>query len=70
MNSAAHHVEICVIGAGVIGLAVARALSKIGKEVLILERCKSIGTGTLRYHIISYHIIYSISYSTLILKVW
>ena len=66
MNSAAHHVEICVIGAGVIGLAVARALSKIGKEVLILERCKSIGTGTLRsvaciiiisYHIISYHII-------------
>jgi len=46
MNSAAHHVEICVIGAGVIGLAVARALSKIGKEVLILERCKSIGTGT------------------------
>ena len=56
MNSAAHHVEICVIGAGVIGLAVARALSKIGKEVLILERCKSIGTGTLRYHIISYHI--------------
>ena len=62
MNSAAHHVEICVIGAGVIGLAVARALSKIGKEVLILERCKSIGTGTLRYHIISYHIISYIVY--------
>jgi len=44
ISSAAHHVETCVIGAGVIGLATARALSKAGKEVLILERDSSIGT--------------------------
>jgi L-2-hydroxyglutarate oxidase LhgO len=43
--TAAHHVEAVVIGAGVIGLAVARALALKGKEVLILERASTIGSG-------------------------
>jgi len=42
---AAHHTEVCVIGAGVIGLATARVLSMLGKEVLILEREPEIGLG-------------------------
>lgn len=40
------HVETCVIGAGVIGLATARALAFSGREVLILERGCRIGEGT------------------------
>lgn len=43
--AAAHNVEAVVIGAGVIGLAVARALSIKGKEVLIVERASTIGSG-------------------------
>jgi L-2-hydroxyglutarate oxidase LhgO len=35
-----------VIGAGVVGLAVARALARDGHEVLVLERERAIGTGT------------------------
>ena len=38
-------VECVVVGAGVVGLAVARALSEQGREVLILEAAGSIGTG-------------------------
>jgi len=37
-------VEIVVAGAGVIGLAVARAYAREGREVLLLERHSSIGT--------------------------
>lgn len=45
--SASYRVEACVIGAGVIGLATARALAMMGKkEVLILEREKAFGLGT------------------------
>ena len=40
------HVEAAVIGAGVIGLAVARALARAGREVSILERHASIGSET------------------------
>jgi L-2-hydroxyglutarate oxidase LhgO len=40
------HVEAVVIGAGVIGLAVARALAQAGHETLVLEREATIGTGT------------------------
>ena len=43
--SAAHHVEVAVIGAGVIGLAVARVLAQAGKEVILLERASTIGSG-------------------------
>lgn len=40
-------VEVAVIGAGVVGLAVARTLAlSLGKEVLLLERSKTFGTET------------------------
>ena len=39
-------VECAVIGAGVIGLAVARALALAGREVVVLERADAIGTQT------------------------
>lgn len=39
-------VEAIVIGGGVVGLAVARALSMAGKEVIILEAGTAIGMGT------------------------
>jgi len=44
-KSAAFQVEVAVIGAGVIGLAIARALAMAGKEVLLLDRAGSIGSG-------------------------
>ncbi|MGB0684271.1 MAG: NAD(P)/FAD-dependent oxidoreductase [Magnetovibrionaceae bacterium] len=40
------HVEAVVLGAGVVGLAIARALALQGREVLILERHDAIGTET------------------------
>lgn len=46
----ADHVDCVVIGAGVVGLAVARALALsprfAGREVMVLEAAKAIGTGT------------------------
>lgn len=39
-------VETIIIGAGVIGLAIARALSAAGQEVLILEATGAIGSAT------------------------
>ncbi len=39
-------IDTLVVGAGVIGLAVARALALTGREVLVLEREGAIGTGT------------------------
>jgi L-2-hydroxyglutarate oxidase LhgO len=39
-------VECVVIGAGVIGLAVARRLAQAGREVIILEAAEAIGTVT------------------------
>ena len=39
-------VECVVVGAGVVGLAVARALALAGREVLVLESCSAIGTQT------------------------
>jgi L-2-hydroxyglutarate oxidase LhgO len=38
--------DVVVIGAGVVGLAVARALAQRGREVLILEAASSFGTET------------------------
>lgn len=38
--------ECVVVGAGVVGLAVARALALQGREVLLLEACHAIGTQT------------------------
>ena len=39
-------VDVVVIGAGVVGLAVARCLALAGREVLVLERHDAIGTET------------------------
>jgi L-2-hydroxyglutarate oxidase LhgO len=38
-------VECVVIGAGVVGLAVARALARTGREVVVVEAEDAIGTG-------------------------
>ena len=38
-------VEVVVIGAGVVGLAVARALALAGREVMVIEKEHSIGQG-------------------------
>src|SRR3546814_6065322 len=39
-------VDCVVIGAGVVGLAVARRLAMAGREVIVLESADMIGTGT------------------------
>jgi L-2-hydroxyglutarate oxidase LhgO len=39
-------VDCVVIGAGVVGLAVARALALDGREVMLIEAAEGIGTGT------------------------
>jgi len=39
-------IDVLVIGAGVIGLAIARELAQAGREVVILESQSAIGTGT------------------------
>ena len=41
-----HHIQTAIVGAGVIGLAVGRALAKKGHEVLLLEQATSIGSET------------------------
>jgi len=38
--------QTCIIGAGVVGLAVAAELSKLGHEVIVLEQAKIIGSET------------------------
>ncbi|MCF8147407.1 MAG: FAD-dependent oxidoreductase, partial [Sulfuritalea sp.] len=38
-------VDAIVIGAGVVGLAVARAMALQGREVMVLEAANAIGTG-------------------------
>ncbi len=42
----AEMLDCVVIGAGVVGLAVARALAQAGREVVVLEAESGIGTGT------------------------
>src|SRR5262245_3693436 len=39
-------VDAVVIGAGVVGLAVARAMALAGREVVVLEEAQAIGTHT------------------------
>lgn len=40
------HVDTIVVGAGVVGLAIARAVAMSGRDVLVLEREGAIGSGT------------------------
>jgi L-2-hydroxyglutarate oxidase LhgO len=40
------HTDIVVAGAGVVGLAIARALAAAGREVVVLEKAGSFGTQT------------------------
>lgn len=39
-------IDCIVVGAGVVGLAIARALALAGREVMIVEAAEGIGTGT------------------------
>jgi len=39
-------IDCVVVGAGVVGLAIARALAESGREVLVAEATEAIGTGT------------------------
>jgi len=39
-------VDCIVIGAGVVGIAVARALALKGRDVIVIESASSFGTGT------------------------
>lgn len=45
-SSAAFSTQVCVIGAGVVGLATARALARRGREVLLVDQAKTIGSET------------------------
>lgn len=45
MEQTLDQVDVVVAGAGVVGLAVARALAQRGREVLVLEAAGAIGTG-------------------------
>ncbi|MCB1436585.1 MAG: FAD-dependent oxidoreductase, partial [Rhodobiaceae bacterium] len=45
MISERYELDVAVIGAGVIGLAVARAFALAGREVIVFEAAKAIGTG-------------------------
>jgi L-2-hydroxyglutarate oxidase LhgO len=44
--SSAFHTQVAVIGAGVVGLAIARSLAQSGKEVLILDKASAICSET------------------------
>ena len=46
MSTSMESIEAVVIGAGAVGLAIARELALAGREVLILEREEGIATGT------------------------
>ncbi|MGP8753361.1 FAD-dependent oxidoreductase, partial [Pseudomonas aeruginosa] len=39
-------VDCVIVGAGVIGLAVARRLAQAGREVIVIEEAEAIGTVT------------------------
>ena len=45
-NLADEAVDCVVVGAGVVGLAVARAVALLGRSVVVLEAAHAIGTGT------------------------
>ena len=40
------HMDVVVVGAGVVGLAIAREMAQLGKSVLVIEKEKSFGMST------------------------
>jgi L-2-hydroxyglutarate oxidase LhgO len=46
VSASVERVDCVVVGAGVVGLAIARALALAGREVLVLEACSAFGTQT------------------------
>lgn len=46
MTTAPDPVDCVVVGAGVVGLACARALARAGREVVLLEAAEAVGTAT------------------------
>ncbi len=48
--SSVERVQCCVIGAGLVGLACARALAVSGKEVLLVDAASAVGTETSARH--------------------
>ncbi len=44
-GAAVDHLDTCVIGAGVVGLAIARALANSGRETIVLDREHHFGQG-------------------------
>jgi L-2-hydroxyglutarate oxidase LhgO len=46
MSESPDRVDCVVIGAGVVGLAIARSLALSGREVIVLDACSAIGTQT------------------------
>jgi L-2-hydroxyglutarate oxidase LhgO len=46
MNSELHRLDVAVVGGGVVGLAVARALALAGREVMVIEAETAIGMHT------------------------
>ena len=44
------NIDCAVVGAGIVGLAVARALARAGREVVVLEAADAIGTGISSRH--------------------
>ncbi|MER9653438.1 NAD(P)/FAD-dependent oxidoreductase [Mesorhizobium sp. M0152] len=41
-----HDIDCVIAGAGVVGLAIARALAQLGRAVVVVEQAGSVGTGT------------------------
>jgi L-2-hydroxyglutarate oxidase LhgO len=61
-------IDCLVIGAGVVGLAVARALARAGREVVVVEAENAIGTGTSSRNSEVIHA--GIYYPTGLVKTW
>ena len=40
-----YHIDCVIIGAGVVGLSIARQLAQAGRHVYILEASTAVGTG-------------------------